>query len=286
LPNVALAADENFVMPLAVAVRSIIEQSRSPSSLDFAILDCGITERSQDRLRSSWSLKGPAHARFIEVDRDQVDNLLPPSRDWISGTTYARLLLPQLVPEWSRVLYIDADTVTMRDIDELWSTDLRDTPLAAAQDFGIPYVGCVRGVRNWGFQPMNPTALYFNAGVMVLDLDRIRAARMFEQALAYVRSTPDAQWFDQEALNAVVNGRFTVLDQSWNALYYWLRSSLVDHEDLLLAQTGIRHFAGPAKPWYPPDGERVPPWGTRTYFEVLDRTAWAGWRPEETGTAP
>jgi lipopolysaccharide biosynthesis glycosyltransferase len=82
---------------------------------------------------------------------------------------------------------------------------------------------------------------YFNSGVMVLDLKAIRTERIFAEALRWGLDNPDrCQMVDQDALNAVLDGRWQTLDWRWNATNYL--SGAMPKEPF------IRHFAG-NKPW-------------------------------------
>ena len=76
---------------------------------------------------------------------------------------------------------------------------------------------------------------------MVLDLKSIRAERIFAEALQYALDHPErCEFVDQDALNAVLDGRWQTLDWRWNA------STCI--RDLMPKEPFIRHFAG-YKPW-------------------------------------
>jgi lipopolysaccharide biosynthesis glycosyltransferase len=84
-------------------------------------------------------------------------------------------------------------------------------------------------------------APYFNSGVMVIDLRVIRAERIFADALRYALDHPErCEFVDQDPLNAVLDGRWQVLDWRWNAL--------TQIRDLMPKEPFIRHFAR-YKPW-------------------------------------
>jgi len=96
---------------------------------------------------------------------------------------------------------------------------------------------------------------------------------------------PAFRWWDQYALNVVLAGRWGALDARWNqganvfAYPTWSQSPF-DREAYkqLRDDPYIVHFTTRYKPWllsclHP---------RRKQFFEVVDRTAWAGWRPWRT----
>lgn len=276
--RIVFAVDENYVMPLAASVQSIIECTPSCSELEIAIISCNLSASAQRKLLSSW---GPVaeQVRFIDIDMSMVNKLPMPRAGWLSPATYARLFLPELLPDsWQRIIYLDADTITLGPLAELWHMDLAGMPLAAIQDLYIPYISSEEGVTAWQESGLSRDAKYFNAGVLLMDIGALRRGGVFQRALDYLgENSESVRWYDQEALNAAINGRFLVLDQTWNVMWYWFFSPIRDDAPQIIQRARVRHFSGPEKPWIQNDEDS--PWGTDMFFKYLDQTAWRGWRP-------
>jgi lipopolysaccharide biosynthesis glycosyltransferase len=117
-----------------------------------------------------------------------------------------------------------------------------------------------------------PDAKYFNAGVMLMDLRRWREEEIARRSFEYLAQYGDRVYFwDQEALNAVLTGAWGELDGCWN----W-HPSLDRLEGATRGEPRIAHFSGNLKPWtYQGPGAYH-----ELYYRELDRTSWAGWRPE------
>lgn len=81
-------------------------------------------------------------------------------------TPYAflRLFMDEILP-YQKAIYLDVDTMCLKDIDELFSVDIEDYEFAA----GLDYMG-----RFW----INPK--YFNSGVLVINLDKVRETKLFK----------------------------------------------------------------------------------------------------------
>ena len=87
---------------------------------------------------------------------------------------------------------------------------------------------------------------YFNAGVLLIDLERWRQQRITERAFEYLRQYPHSPCSDQDALNVACDRAWRQLEPRWNIQNYWeTQMSCITPGD----GPGIIHFAGRLKPW-------------------------------------
>src|SRR4029077_14814785 len=103
------------------------------------------------------------------------------------------VLLPQLLGDLGRVLYLDSDLIVTGPLDELWSTDLVAHPLAAVTNPLYP------GMSTAFFRVLGlPTeTAYFNSGVMLIDLEDWRRNHRTEDVLRFVERLASAtDWPD------------------------------------------------------------------------------------------
>lgn len=301
---IALSSDDNYVLPLAACVRSILDNAHPTADVRIAVLSCGITADSRRKAEKSWGT-GADQVTWIDIDLSRLLDLPTKSRatGHLNATTYARLLLPEVLPEgWNRVLFLDTDLLVLGSLSELWETSLGEFSFAATQDPYTPVISAEHGVPGWRELGLDPGAPYFNAGVLLIDLYRWRRNRISERAFDYIRDHRDEiQLADQEALNAVANGRFLALEPVWNVMNYWYwPGGDVRVQEHVVDQARVRHFNGDNKPWVSwqyHELERLrqqclsgaqPPWSRMrhvhcdydVFFDYLDRTIWKGWRPE------
>ena len=294
--DVAMASDDRYAMPLATAVRSLVSSLEPGWNTRLWIINDGIQSENVKKCMESWD--------GFPVE---VNWLTPPAADvWalpvtasLPIATYYRLFLPELLDNVSKVLYLDPDILVRRSIHELWETDLGDCPIAAAQDLACPWIHFRSVMENYqlayryllrqdpipNFQELGlpASAPYFNAGVMLMDLDRWRDERLSHQLLEFTSEhAANNVSADQYSLNACLWNRRKGIDIRWNQLQAihnmpgWQESpfdsrSFRRYRD----EAWIAHFAGPNKPWE--DGSKHPL--RHEYLKVLDETAWAGWRP-------
>lgn len=277
--QIVFAADSNYAMPLAVAMCSAARNCGSDQQIVFNVIHDGFDLALRAKVQTSLASTERANAtiNWIQAAADSLSQLKI-ANGYLTQMTYARLLLPQVLGiDISRALYLDCDIVVLEDISALWETSLEDKVIGAVKDH-IGTVSSPRGLLNYRELGMSPDAKYFNAGVLLIDLDKWRLNRVSERALNYVHTYRDViQMEDQEALNAVLYGAWTELPVQWNwqIEYKKQRKRRRPSTDRAVAeQRNIVHFTTAEKPWRPGCGyeERY------LFFEQLDRTEWAGWR--------
>lgn len=274
---IVLGADHGYAMQLAVALRSLADHAGDDLPPVFVLHD-GYDTTEQRRIQQSC---GPAIApEWITVDAAMVADLRIGAR--LPHSTAYRVLAPRLLPsELARVVYLDADILVRRPLIDLCTTDLGSSPFGAVRDAYMPTIAAEVPWRRLGLDPHTP---YFNAGVLVMDLDGWRDAQLTERVLVLLREQAFSN-SEQTALNAVAGGSWHALDPVWNVQSHFLvgdASRAWGHVEpatieRALADPGIVHFC---------HGDFARPWqagSTHPYRDdwlaVLDRTAWAGTRP-------
>ncbi len=262
---IACGADSAYACPLAVMIRSVLLHTNSTRRIDFHVIDSGLTP--EDRVRIGRGLD-PRRVtlRWVSPRRESLTGL--PLWGRMSAATYDKLLLPELLgPEVHRALWLDADLLVLSDIGPLWELPTGENLALAVTDLLVPTVSSPFGVAGWQTLRLDATTPYFNAGVLVLDLDACRTAQITQAALRYLHEHHDHVYFwDQEALNAVLAGRWAPLDPAWNRSPGQIPDGSSPH---------LVHFSGNLKPWLHPGTSR---WH-QLYYACLDQTDWAGWRP-------
>lgn len=239
-PVFVLACDEAYAMPLATTLRSMVEANQASWPLECRILTDGFSEAGKRRVSESL----PDGAATIRWDRVSMDLF----RDFytapgVSTMTFARLLIPRVLPDTvSRLLYLDTDILVLKDLMPLWETDLEGAVVGAVLD-GVDW-HLKHGTRVYPGVPRVKD--YFNAGVLLIDLDRWRTQRISEKALEYQMRVPTSPFMDQDGINVACDGLWKCLDSRWNFQdHFASRIEGMTQED----RPHIVHFVTGAKPW-------------------------------------
>ena len=236
-PAIAYGFDRGFADIAAVSAYSIARNSRR--DVDIYWITPEADAEAARQIATTTKYVKDLNIRLIATKSDAFS-------DWktsfhITAGTYLRLLLPDLIHS-ERLIYIDADTLVLSDLSELYFMDIGAHLIA-----GVPDPGAKAATR----MPLLPDDPYLNAGVLLLDLDALRADHMLEKAKAiHAQHERDATWMDQCILNKYAERRKFVLDRKWNCHFF--ANSVKDSEFISLvlnSNPAILHFVGPDKPW-------------------------------------
>jgi lipopolysaccharide biosynthesis glycosyltransferase len=287
--------DEAYAMPAAVTLRSIARTLRPGERCTIHAVGDALSDESRARIESLAT--GELEIMWRDFDHSWLDRLPPeqrPRNSYLNDLVYVRLFLDDVLPAGvERLIFIDVDTLVRHSLADLWPVDLGDDVLAGVVDLGVPALGAPAGVTRWEAFGLRATSPYLNAGVLLVDRVRWREAELQRRTLEYL-ADPGNQisYYDQEAINACLDGQWARLPLAWNSqvasLEYilwsakewkgtqWLWSAVAPAEiDEAMRDPRVVHFAGALKPWLPE--VKVP--FRDEWLEVLEETPWAGSLP-------
>lgn len=247
---IATTIDDRWVPHFATCAASVAA-SRGPERIRFLMLQgAGLSDAS---VRALGDFVRELDMEFdaISIPPD-VDASMPPTSAVFSPLVWYRLLLPELLADRDRVLFLDADTIVLQSLVPLFDIDLGKHLFAAVAVTARP-----EHKARLGVDPVNPV---FNAGVMMMNLDIMRAEDFGPRtiALGHERNA-DFVYNEQDAMTVMAEGRWDQLHPKWNALsYLWLKPKGADPTYPELDQAVARlspaivHFEGfqTVKPWF------------------------------------
>jgi len=266
---IACGTDSRYLLPLSVMLRSLVDNVASERHVDVYILHSHVDADDRHRVTSGLPA-GRCSVHWISINESAIAGV--PLWGRMPVATYFKLLVADCLPgKIERAIWLDCDLLVNCDITELWDVDLQDFPVAAAQDRLVPLASSRGGIQSRSSLGISDHAKYFNAGVMLIDLARWRAARVADSALNYLRAHwKSVAFWDQEGLNVALAGQWMELAPRWN------RNVSVPGDRALGAVDGsILHFAGRLKPWL----YKIRDPEFSLYLSYLDRTSWKGSRP-------
>lgn len=151
-------------------------------------------------------------------------------------TPYAQLrLFADMIDEIPyKIIYLDTDTIVNGDLKEMFKIDVTNYELA-----------CVDDLYNW----LNPyrwkVRHYFNSGVLLLNMKKIRKTKLFKKSRELVANKKMISP-DQDALNFLVKDKL-VLPERFNAKDKYYKDIVVHHFCNVRKK---HHFFFRVKPWH------------------------------------
>lgn len=205
---VVLACNNNYVPYLAVTIQSIIDTASMSRKYNINILHSKITDENCKKV-SSMATKNVS-IKFINVAKNIADKKLY-TKHHISEETYYRALIPELLPRVNKVAYIDCDLVVVRDIAELYDVDISQYSIGAVKNF------CNQLMVDYIESEIEiPYRDYFNAGVLLLNLNEFRKRKIADKFFTMAQGEKKYNLMDQDMLNILCNKSVLYLDSRWN----------------------------------------------------------------------
>jgi lipopolysaccharide biosynthesis glycosyltransferase len=231
--------DANYLMPFKVAIHSLLEFGEFDLDIPIFIL---YEEKTLpfyeilelDKFLSSYKIK----VEFLDCSNKIPDDLPLTVTDHVSRAAFHNLFISSILPSETKfAVYLDCDIIVIGSLRYLFDIELIK-PLAAVDDFSP-----TSEIRVFGKKGIN----YFNNGVMVLDLERLRFNKFentFIEILANDRSR--IKYWDQDVLNIAFHN-------NWQKLPIWfnVHENIMDifEEDKIMSNAHLLHFDGSNKPW-------------------------------------
>ena len=210
------AIDDGYMPFLAVALESLIENSSKKYYYSIKILYTNISEENKKKInkykRENVNIEFVDLNYYIEKVKDKLY-----TRDYYTNTTYFRLFIANLYPQYNKAIYLDSDILVLGDIAELYNQDMGDNLIAAAPDDVIQttkvfqeYVEKVVGVADY--------RNYFNAGILLMNLDEFRKFDFQNKFLYLLETIKFTVAQDQDYLNRLCKGKVKIIDKAWDTM--------------------------------------------------------------------
>ena len=260
--NIVIVATANYLWGAAVTVRSALETCSE--TLNIYVISVDLSTEDKQQLVSSWQTSNLGQLKFFDFNLDQLTGFRT-TMLVKSTSSYARFFIPDYLEGVSRCIYLDTDLIICSDLTALQNLDLHGKSTACVIDGGISTPDQQQRLQN-KLKLANPQR-YFNSGVIVIDLDAWRLREIQFKVLKIAKEQHDLlDQMDQDALNMALADDWLTLDPKWNTSK---GKASADFSD------GIIHFLGKVKPWHADYAGNL----KEKWFEILDRTAFAGQCP-------
>ena len=265
--RIVLSSSLYYIPFCAATVKSIIDTSSEEHNYDIIVLHTEIPKKIEDMFLEMIKGRKNFSIRFCNVSR-VVRNFNLAVCEHFSVETYYRLAIGSFLPDYKKVVYLDSDLIVMKDIYELYSTDVSGYAVAGAVDI------CLSGINN-GYDKRRPRYYkdhvfikdrnllkMINAGVLVLNQEFINARYTTKELLTYAQQS-NFELCDQDVINSLFQDYILFLPTNWNTPDYeaetlpdWCTKFapeyLVSGFRAAVKDPYILHYSSTIKPWNEP----------------------------------
>lgn len=234
------ACDDNFVKFTMISMKSMMENASKDYEYVIHILYSDISDEMKQEVLNMKTDN-------FEVQFDDVTDYMKsindklPIRDYYTKTTYYRLFIAEMFKDYDKAIYIDSDTIVLGDISKLYSYELGDNYVGAANEqvmiqidtYG-EYVEKVLGINRHEF---------FNAGLLVINCEQFRKQNVLGQFVRLLKVYNFVVTQDEDYLNLICSGHVLWIDQQWN-------TEVIGNIAYDESQFKIIHYIMISKPWH------------------------------------
>lgn len=257
---------------------SLLENNQA-EEIAIHILDNGIDKKSKELIQSIVEHKYGRKLFFYSLDNNLMQKF-PSTNSYVSLTTYCKLFIPTILPlSIHKVLYVDCDIIVVNSLHGLLDYDLTDKAAAAVKD---AHKDLDKDCERLGYDYHKDD--YYNAGVILFNLDYLRRYDYVQKSIEYVIQNADSlKYHDQDVLNGLLHGQILPLPHRYNLHDFLFHNKRYINKEQIPAIENelhpdkriIIHFSSKRKPW----GSRCLHPLRGLYFSYLDMTIWKGERP-------
>lgn len=286
--NVVFATDEEYLPITAVALTSVAANFNDSRMLRaFVLVDKPLPFDDAARfLQIAEKFNIEVHALPVSAS----DYAAIRTSRGISIATYFRLGMHLALPnDVDKVVYLDSDMIILGNIAELFDTVLDgDRLFAGAEDYN--------SIAHRKAYKTSTTSVNLNAGVLVCNIEAIRAMDFVGAVSAYIKSNQFLIFHgDQQILNSLFSERMAYVHIRWNMhgqLFEeeWAADNMgsrafVSAKDLAEGRTvpKIIHYNGSMKPWNGGTHPRRRDWylfsRISPYADLFPEPAWPPAKP-------
>jgi lipopolysaccharide biosynthesis glycosyltransferase len=217
--TVVVVSDDHYFILLGALIKSIEQNLNTHTCLDLWVVEENVSSQNKKKLTASID---PAittvHWKSVK-EAIPAGTKLPADHSSFPLNVYSRLFIPDFVPQdVEKVLYLDADMVVLRDITELWDTQIGDNYIAAVMDPRVQqYDNDWGGIFNYKELGFPGNTKYFNTGMMLLNIPKWRKDKVAEKVLQCIHDNIKyVNYPDQYGLNIVFANKWKEIDSRWN----------------------------------------------------------------------
>lgn len=250
--SICFICDENYVKPTLVAINSIKLNKNEKSVYEIYVLGENLREENKNILKKQADKR--FFIRILDISNNTFNNLKEQNIH-VSKAALSKFFIPNIFKDLDKILYLDSDIIVKKDLSNIFSIDITKYYAAVVKDY-----------KAMDYNPPQTVKLglkhkaYFNSGLMLLNLSKMRKENITEKLVAY-RKNGINYFMDQDAFNAVFNENVLYISFLNNVIlsvlgyfeiekinkYYELKE-YSSYKDIYNEAT-IIHLASPYKPW-------------------------------------
>ena len=241
--NILISSNKKYLKPLEVMLYSLSKNTKQ-NEINVYFVNATLNNKEINKFKKFLGKINNIKLSIINIDKNIFEKL--PLLEHISLETYTRLLLIDLIPKnIDKLLWLDADIVINKNIDDFYNIDLQDYYATVCESINKESYKLIEKLG------LNQNQKYFNAGIILFNLKKLREDFDSEYFLNYAKSNLDKiTWLDQDILNATIGHNCLFCNYKLYNYMHFTNTVLSDKDfEYLKNNTVVFHYIGRVKPW-------------------------------------
>ncbi len=249
---IAIITDNKLAFSVATLIVNLLETKNDNTFYDLNIVVTTNFESDNiDKIQNlEQQYKNHCSINFVKMDErfKEAKN----GTGYISNACAFKMCFGELFPQYSKILYLDTDIIVFEDLSELYNNELDDNYIGGVFSLGH-YLKRRELIQELAIPDLSS---YINAGVLLLNLDKIRDDNIERQLQELVGSYKDS--VDQHIFNKICYNKIKLLHPKYNITntnieYYNNGSGIIAFTNKEIQEVRnnpvIYHYTGKYKPW-------------------------------------
>ena len=203
--NVCCITDSNYVIATLIAIKSLISNKKFLSEIIIHVFANNLTDYEKNCIKRLKTIN--CEIKILDISDKIPDIECQHTR--VTKTALAKFVIPQLLRNIDKIIYLDTDILILKDIAELFNIQIADEYAAVVKDIYATYNDYTKKLN---------LKHYFNSGVMLLNLKKMREDNITEKLIEYRTNDSDSSFMDQSAFNKIFDGNVKFIDVKYNYL--------------------------------------------------------------------
>ena len=246
---IAVAFDNNLILPACIGISSLMMHAKEDTFYDIYILHSEKEKLNKDELN-----KIPTYYKNCKIQYREVGNFFDNAFEIRGITTpaYYRLLIPELISEYDKIIYSDVDVIFRNDLSEIYSINMTGYYMAGVNSLAH----LVPDYRMYyDSLQMDATKIIYS-GNLIINSKQLQKDNMIDKFRSLAANKYKFQ--DMDMINIVCCGKIKYLYPSFCLSTFISEYNIYHREELTkiweeqeineALKTGIVHYNG-QKPW-------------------------------------
>lgn len=248
--NILITINKKYVKQVNILLNSI-QYSNTEESFDVYVLHRDLEEKDLEIMNNNLDLKR-FEIHLIHIPEKEIHKF-PVYEKRYPVEVYFRIFASNYLPQdLDRILYLDADTIVINPLKELYETDFEENYYIAAT-----HVKKVLHKLNEIRLNIKEDEPYINTGVLLINLKALRTIHIEKEVKEFIEKNEKKLLLpDQDILVSILGNKIKLVDSlKYNLGERTLNTYNINHPKnqiglrWICRNTVIIHYFGRNKPW-------------------------------------